>query len=102
MWFKVADQGEHFGAMVPRYYNVISLRGKPGRGGQFKAAAGGDLARDYARLLALPHRFDRFDLQQLRKRVIVGRVGTVLTGARQEVLAPASQYSVVRELVRIG
>jgi hypothetical protein len=101
LWFKVMDMGEHFEARVPRYYNVVDLKGRAGRWGRFKAAAGGALARDYARLLALPKRFDRFNLEQLTRHVVSGKVDTVTTGSRQEKLAPASQYSVVRELLRI-
>lgn len=102
LWFKVADNGEAFGALVPKYYNVLDLKGKPGRNGQFKAAAGGDFARDYNRLLWSPRRLDRFNLEQFRRTVIVGQVGTVTKGFRQERLAPASQYSVVRTLVKMG
>src|SRR5881392_1056758 len=56
LWFKVVEQGTHFGAMVPRYYNIAGIKGQAGRGGRFKATHGGDLAREYARLLALPAR----------------------------------------------
>lgn len=101
LWFRVMDMGEHFEASVPRYYNVVDLKGRPGRWGRFKAAAGGSLARDYARLLSLPTRFDRFNLEQLTRHVVVAEVGTVATGSQQEKLAPASQYSVVRKLLRI-
>lgn len=101
LWFKVLDMGPQFGALLPRHYNVKALVGQAGRHGRFKAAAGCDLVRDYARLLALPARFDRFDLQCLKARVAVGRVETVKTTARQQELAPAVRYSVVRELLRL-
>ena len=101
LWFRVVDQGTHFGARVPRYYNVASLKGGTGRGGRFKATPGGDLARDYARLLALPARFDRFNLHALKSHIVIGLVSTVTADARQRALAPASQYSVVRHLDRL-
>lgn len=101
LWFKVMDYGDTFETLVPRYYNVARLVGKPGRGGRFKASAGGDLVRDYARLLALPYRFDRLNLSALKDYIIVGQVGTVAFTAKQEALAPACQYSVVRKLHRI-
>jgi hypothetical protein len=101
LWFKVVDQGTHFGLLVPRYYNVVALKGKPGRSGQFKASHGGDLARDYARLLALPTRFDRFNLQALKQHIVIGNVATVTADSRQKALAPASHYSVVRQLERL-
>lgn len=100
LWFKVIE-GPHFGAVVARHYNVTALKGNARRNGQFKAAAGCDLVRDYARLLALPSRFDRFDLQCLKSRIAVGRVDTVKSTARQKELAPAVRYSVVRELLRL-
>lgn len=101
LWFRVVQQGIHFGAMVPRYYNVVGLKGQVGRGGRFKASHGGDLAREYARLLALPGRFDRFNLQALKSHVVVGHVSTVTADAKQRALAPASHYSVVRQLERL-
>jgi len=101
LWFSVLDQGPDFGSVVARHYNVSRLIGNPGRSGRFKAPATGALVRDYARLLALPNRFDRFDLQQLKRHVVIGKVDTVKMTATQETLAPATRYSVVRELVRL-
>lgn len=101
LWFKVMTQGEHFGVELARHYNVKALVGTPGRYGRFKSSAGSDLVRDYARLRALPTRFDRFDLQWLKNRILCGRVDTVKTTARQQELAPAVRYSVIRELLRI-
>ena len=99
--FSVIQQGQYFEALLKRHYNVVRLVGKEGRSGRFKASPGGDLVRDYARLLQLPSRFDRFDLQQLKSHVILGLVDTVTTTARQKALAPAVQYSVVRELLNL-
>ena len=101
LWFNVVTHGQHFDTKLARHYNVKALTGNPGRYGRFKAAAGSDLVRDYARLLALPARFDRFDLQSLTRRIVLGRVDTVTTTARQQKLAAAVQYSVVRELLRV-
>lgn len=100
LWFRVVDPGQSFGVLVPRHYNVSRLIGTAGKSGRFKAPATGDLVRDYARILALPNRFDRFDLQSLKSRIVVAKVDTVTTTNRQQALAPACHYSVVRELVR--
>ena len=51
LWFKVVQQGPHFGAIVPRHYNVKALKGAARRNGQFKVAPNCDLVREYARLL---------------------------------------------------
>lgn len=101
LWFRVVQNGPQFEELVPRYYNVVSLKGKAGRGGRFQAAHGGDLARDYARLLALPARFDRFNLQALKSQIVIGHVDTVTADAKQRALAAASHYSVVRRLERL-
>ena len=101
LWFRVVEQGAGFGVLLPRYYNVASLKGPPSRGGRFKASHGGDLAREYARLLALPSRFDRFNLQALRSHIVIGHVDTVIADAKQRALAAASHYSVVRRLERL-
>lgn len=101
LWFRVVQQGKHFDALVPRHYNVKALKGRARRNGQFKAAAGCDLVREYARLLPSPGRLDRIALQPLAVRVVVGRVDTVKHARDQKELPQCVRYSVVRELLRV-
>lgn len=100
LWFKVLDMGQHFEAMVPRYFNVKRLIGKPGRSGRFAAAYSSDFVRDYARVMGSRQRLDRFDLNGLRSLVVVGHVDTVTRGHDQGDLADGLRYSVVRRLLR--
>lgn len=101
LWFRVVQQGPHFGAILPRHYNVKSLSGRARRNGQFKATHGGDLVREYARLLPSPGRLDRIALQPLTARVVVGRVDTVTNARDQKELPSCVRYSVIRELLRV-
>lgn len=101
LWFTVASFGEYHGIRLARYFNVLEVKGKPGRGGRFKAAFIGDLMREYAQLLDPPSRLDRFNLDELRRHIIIGRVETVTRSYKQRDLHEACQYSIVRELVRL-
>lgn len=99
--FTVCDIGPHFGAKISRYYNVEKVVGNPSRNGRFKLRWNHDLVREYAMLLPMPQRLDRLYLERLKSLLIVGRVATTSTNARQKRIPDALQYSVVRELLRI-
>jgi hypothetical protein len=100
LWFAVMQFGEYFKVRVPRYYNV-KLMGPPRHKGRFKAPFCGDFAREYAELLSPPRRLDRFNLAELARHIVVGKVETVVRSAKQKRLPEACRYSVVRELLRL-
>lgn len=97
----VCDLGPHFGVKLRRFYNVEKIIGRPCKDGRFKVGWNHDLVREYAQLLPMPHRLDRLNLERLESLLIVGRVETTTTTARQKRLPDALHYSVVRELLRV-
>ncbi|OOG38178.1 hypothetical protein B0E51_15175 [Rhodanobacter sp. C05] len=99
--FTVCDLGPHFGVKLQRYYNAEKIVGRPCKYGRFKLGWNHDLVREYALLLPMPQRLDRLHLERLQSLLIVGRVETTTTTARQKRIPDALQYSVVRELLRV-
>lgn len=97
--FRICDFGPHFELGLARWYNVTKLRGKVGRQGRFSVGWSSDLLRDFAKLVSMPHRVDRINLDALSGLLIVGRVETVVKDRSQGVLPSACHYSVVREIV---
>ena len=100
--FKICDFGPHFELKLPRWYNVKKLKGKVGRNGRFTVGWSSDLVRDYARLIGMPARMDRINLDALRGLVAIGMVETVTRDRSQSVLPACCQYSVVRAMVGIA
>lgn len=98
-WLAVADFGPHFGVILPRYYNVLKLKGRRGDGGGFTAGRQSDLVREYAILTELPTRLDRINPDRLETLLIVGLVETVTTDRSQRRLPDCLHYSVVRRLL---
>ncbi len=99
--FTICDVGPYFGTTLRRYYNVTKVVGRPGKHGNFKIGWKHDLVREYARLLPLPSRADRLNLDRLSSILIVGQVDTTKTSARQKDIPEALHYSVVRELLKV-
>lgn len=100
--FRICDLGPHFELGLTRWYNATKLKGKVGRHGRFSVGWSSDLIRDYAKLVCMPNRVDRINLDALRKLLIVGRVETVVKDRSQGALPESCQYSVVRAIVGIA
>lgn len=99
-WFRITDYGEHFGKVIPRYYNVKRLVGKPGRSGQFVPGRSSDFLREFCRVsTARIVRLDRLPLTDFQRVQIRARVRVVSQDAKQRELPDALRYSVVDELI---
>ena len=92
--FEICD-GPHQGTGLTRYFRVKQIVGRPGKGGKFKLAAGGDLYRTLARLLDVRTRPDRISLRDLRSMLFKIRVRTVSRDRDNQLLAEGVQYSVI-------
>lgn len=99
MWFRVVSYGPHFGAVLPRYYNVKQIKGKPRKNGEFKAGPSSDLVREYARIFNTRPRLDRISFSQYKGISISGRVETVQKDREQKELPEVLHYSVINELL---
>jgi hypothetical protein len=99
LWFRIVTMGEHYGAKLPRYYNVARIEGKPRRGGGFRVGWSSAFTREYAALFnSLPARTDRIPMSPFEGAEVRGRVRTVTTGWRQKPIPALLQYSVIEEL----
>ena len=102
IWFKITDFGPYFGKVVPRYYNIRRLSGKPGKDGRFVVGRSQDFLREYARLFPNPiNRLDRISMSPFENKLIKACIREVKRDYRQRELAPPLQYSVVDELIRV-
>ena len=101
MQFRITTFGDSFGLILPRYYNVQHIIGKPRRHGRFKASRKGDFLREY--LTLFPSRADRLDripMTPFQNVLIEGKVKTVTYARGREIPKPL-QYSKIAELRKV-
>ena len=96
--FSIVTPGPHFGKHIYRYFNV-TIVGKPGRRGAFKAGLKSDFLRLFADILGWSGRPDRIPMSKLEDNVLVVQTRTVTRGSRQEALPEPCQYSVVDKVM---
>lgn len=101
-WFRIVEFGDAFEKVVPRFYNVKRIKGKPGKNGDFVPGRNSDFLREYCGLFTNPiHRLDRLSLSVYRNVIIKGRVRTTERNRRQRELPDILKYSVVEELLEV-
>lgn len=96
--FRVLDFGPSNGVVLPRWYGVKRLKGRPGKNGNFVAKARGDFIEDFYRLLDHKGRLDRLPMSQWRQGVYTGVVETVTKNSRGREYPEPVRYSVIRSL----
>lgn len=101
-WFRVVDPGQHFGKMIPRYYNVKRFKGKKGLNGAFVPGRSSDFIREYCTLFTNPiNRLDRLPMTPFLNVLIKGKTRTVTRSGNQKNLPESLYYSVIDELIGI-
>jgi len=101
MDFRIVSMGKYFETIVPRYYNVQRVIGKPQRNGRFKCGKKGDFLREY--LTLFPNqvgRLDRVPMSAFESVIIEGKIETV-TRSRNKVIPKPLQYSRISELRKV-
>lgn len=101
LWFRVATLGEHYGLLVPRYYNVRAFAGRGRRHGKFHIGWKSDFVREYARCFGLPRRIDRVSTAAFKGVLIEGRIDAVECDHHQRKIHNDLRYSVIRELLKV-
>jgi hypothetical protein len=101
LWWRIVSLGTVNGVVLPRYYNVKTLVGKPGKGGRFRIGWKSDFVREYALLYGLPSRLDRIAMTRFHDSVVVGRVRGVSRDYRDREIPKDLCYSVVGELLKV-
>lgn len=99
--FVIVEQCDYFGLVLPKYYNVKRLIGRPQEGGRFKAGATGDFARDYFDLMQMSYRrLDRLPMSVMEGITFLAKVSTVKR-ARDRDIPEALQYSKIERLIKV-
>ncbi len=100
--FQVVDLGEHFGAEISAFFNVlVPMQASFGGNGNFALTANSNFMRAYARLFGRRERRDRLSLRRFKNVVIEASVRTVKQDRNQKPLAESCHYSVVDELIQV-
>ena len=99
--FVIVEQCDYFGLVLPKYYNVKRLIGRPQEGGRFKVGPTGDFARDYFRLFDIgDRRLDRLPMSLWEGVTLLAKVSTVKR-ARDGDIPEALQYSKIERLIKV-
>ena len=101
-WFKIVSIGEHFEKLLPRYFNVRRIIGKPSKNGRFVPGRSSDFLLEYCNLF--PRRFSRLDripLSLLENELILATTRTVTTNREQRNLPDLLKYSVIDRWLRL-
>ena len=97
VYFKVQDFGEHFGKIIVRYYNVrLSEKGK-----SFTASPQSDFVRDYCVVFGRRPKFRLAPLNDFKRVIVEGEVGSVKKDYLRRKHLELMQYSTVKKLLRL-
>lgn len=101
--FAIQDPGEHFGLLVPRWYNVIRLTGKARKSGSFKIGKRSNFMLDYIHLFPdrRAKRTDRMSMQPFLQSIILAEIETVTMNSDQRSIPEPLQYSKVAKLLEV-
>lgn len=99
LWFQVCTMGPAFEAVLPAYYAVASITGKPRRHGHFRIGLKSRLARDLAAMLGRRPPLDSVPLEEIVNDLFVVDVVTVETDSRQKDIPTGARYSKVERVL---
>jgi len=94
MRFRIVDEGQCHGAVIPGYFNVL-----PSSKGQVKAARKSYFFRDYQACFGKVERNDRLAMTHFKNRLLKVQVMTVSKDADQMTLAEVNHYSRVKHIL---
>ena len=98
----IIDHGEYHGIALPRYYNVLRLKGKPRKYGMFVPTKGGDFLIDYYSLVpGRQQRADRLSMSPLLNKIILAETATVTRNNRKKELPEPLWHSKVKKLIEL-
>ena len=97
MWFRIVEEGESFGFVLPAYYRV-----KWGKGNHFSAGWYTHFCRDYQQCFGRVERKDRYAMSKFESVVLKVKVVVNTTDAKGQPLAPVNQYSRVERVLEVA
>jgi len=102
VWFQIASMGAAFETILPAYYAVRSITGKPRRHGRFRIGLRSRLARDLAAMLNRRPPLDVVPLDELVNALFAVDVVTVDTDATQQAIPAGARYSKVARVLGVA
>ena len=96
MWFRIVEEGESFGFVLPAYYRV-----KWGKDNNFRAGWHSYFCRDYQQCFGRVERKDRYAMSKFESVVLKVKVVENTTDAKGQPLAPVNQYSRVERMLEV-
>jgi hypothetical protein len=101
--FQIMDFGDQFLKIIPKYYGVKKLSGKPRKNGGFMVGRKSKFLRDFLTLFPgqSVKRVDRIPMSRFQGVIIKGKVKTVVKGFDQRKIPEPLQYSVIEDLLKI-
>ncbi len=102
MWWQLCTMGPAFEVVLPGYYAVRAIVGKPRRRGFFRCGFKSRLARDLAAMMGCRPRLDRVPVEDLSADLYRVVVETVGKDREQEAIPTGAQYSVVRRVLGVA
>jgi hypothetical protein len=99
LWFQICTIGDAFEAVLPAYYAVRSIKGKPRRRGRFAIGFKSHLARDLAAMLGRRPPLELVPIEDIAVRLLSVKVGTVERDRGQLQIPAGARYSVVQRVL---
>ena len=96
MRFRIVDEGQWHGAVVPAYFKVL-----PTKNGQVKAAPKSYFFRDYQACFGKVRRSDRLAMSHFKTRLLKVQVVTVSKDTDGMKLAEVNHYSRVKHILGV-
>lgn len=103
IWFRIVSFGPYFETVLPRWYNVKCLIGKPKKNGRFKVGHKSDFLREYVSCFedafARKGRLDRISIRRFENAILKGEVTTVSKNSSGDNIPEPLRYSKISRLI---
>ena len=96
MWFRIVEEGDFYGVVIPAYYQVTWAKGK-----NFSAGWHSHFCRDYQQCFGRVERKDRFAITKFESVQLKVKVVENTTDSKGEPLARVNQYSRVERVLEV-
>jgi len=99
--FVVVGHCKEYGKVIPKYYNVLNLIGRPQKRGRFKVGKKSDFARDFFDFIHCgTKRMDRLCVSHFEGVTFLAEVVTVAYARNRKITEPL-QYSKIGRLLKV-
>ena len=96
MWFRIVEEGDFYGVVIPAYYQVTWAKGN-----NFRAGWHSHFCRDYQQCFGRVERNDRYAMTKFESVQLKVKVVENTTDSKGEPLARVNQYSRVARILEV-